>query len=85
MNTMFAKSTQVALASLFLVLAAMAGGCAESSGDTPVNFPSQRRPVAFLVRSGPSTRLTEHAFHSGAVGRGAPQSVIARSLNAKRH
>ena len=48
---MFAKSKQVGLVSLFVVVAAALGGCAESVGDTPASFPSEHRPVAFLSRT----------------------------------
>jgi hypothetical protein len=50
---MFAKSKQIGLVSLFLVLGAMVGGCAESVGNEPASFASNQRPVAFLSRPTP--------------------------------
>jgi hypothetical protein len=50
---MFAKSKQVGLVSLFVVVAAALGGCAESVGNTPATFVREPRPVAFLERTAP--------------------------------
>jgi hypothetical protein len=48
---MFAKSTQIGLVSLFVVLTAAIGGCAESVGNEPASFPSEHRSVAFATRA----------------------------------
>jgi hypothetical protein len=50
---MFAKSKQVGLVSLFVVLATALGGCAESVSGTPASFPGEQRQVAFLSRTAP--------------------------------
>jgi hypothetical protein len=84
MNVMFAKSKQIGFVSLFLVFAATVGGCAESIADAPASFPSQRRPVAFLVRTTPAIQVREQAFHSYRVAGGAPRSEITRTSSAKR-
>ena len=55
---MFAKSKQIGLVSLFVVLAAAIGGCAESVGNEPASFPSQQRSVAFSQRIVPLPPVT---------------------------
>lgn len=56
---MFAKSKQIGLVSLFVVVAAALGGCAESVGGEPASFPNEHRPVAFLTRSPLPPLVTE--------------------------
>jgi hypothetical protein len=50
---MFAKSTQIGLVSLFVVLATALGGCAESIGSEPANAPIMTRPIVALSRYAP--------------------------------
>jgi len=47
---MFAKSKQIGLVSLFVVVAAALGGCAESIGSEPASPPSMNRPSIALSR-----------------------------------
>ena len=47
---MFAKSKQIGLVSLFVVLATALGGCAESVGNEPASVPSINRPTIALSR-----------------------------------
>jgi hypothetical protein len=50
---MFAKSTQIGLVSLFVVLATALGGCAESVGSEPASAPLMSRPALELSRFSP--------------------------------
>jgi len=50
---MFAKSTQIGLVSLFVVLATALGGCAESVGNEPASAPTMSRPALELTRFSP--------------------------------
>jgi hypothetical protein len=56
---MFAKSTQIGLVSLFVVLATALGGCSESVGSVPANAPIMTRPALELSRFSPRVLDTE--------------------------
>jgi hypothetical protein len=71
---MFAKSKQIGLVSLFLVLGAMVGGCAESVGNEPASFVSTSRPAAFLARTPPVPTVSEESYRVARADAVAPQA-----------
>jgi hypothetical protein len=84
---MFAKSKQIGLVSLFVVLAAAIGGCAESVSSEPASFPSQERPVAFLVRTTPVSELrgdNSRAVREEALAPAVDARHLAHSVAAPR-
>jgi hypothetical protein len=72
---MFAKSKQIGLVSLFVLLGATIGGCAESVGNEPASFPSQSRPVAFINRQLPTSELLDERMASEKVEAAATPSA----------
>lgn len=84
---MFAKSTQVGLVSLFVVLATALGGCAESVRSTPANFPAEQRPVAFLARTAPVPLVRDEESLQGSRVSSLPPRAdakhFARPLSAR--
>ncbi len=72
---MFAKSKQIGLVSLLLVLGAMMGGCAESVGSSePASFPSFTRTGGPLARA-PLPPLASESAESVRIARSEPTVV----------
>jgi hypothetical protein len=69
---MFAKSKQIGLVSLFLVLGAMVGGCAESVGNEPASFPSVTHTPALFARTQPPPQASEESFRIARIEPAAP-------------
>ncbi len=73
---MFAKSKQIGLVSLFVVLATALGGCAESMGAAPANTESNRPLIALSRFEVPAPELVAPPAKSDA--------SVARFETAKR-
>jgi hypothetical protein len=70
---MFAKSKQIGLVSLLLVLGAMMGGCAESVGNEPASFPGASHTPALVARTQPPPQVSEESFRIARIETVAPQ------------
>ncbi len=80
---MFAKSKQIGLVSLFVVLGATIGGCAESVGSEPASFPSQGRPVAFMNRTLPASEVFDERATSTNVQVASSSSALSEKRSAR--
>jgi hypothetical protein len=76
---MFAKSKQIGLVSILVVLGAMIGGCAESVGNEPASFANVSHPAAFLARTPPAPTVNEESFR---VARSEPAAAPIANKHA---